>query len=78
MHGEALIDGSLVELGVLRSLRSVPDPFDRFGRRAENVMPALMLEMWAQGMRGLERSSKALADIECDWTKERMVIDSSD
>lgn len=77
VHGEALVGGRLVESGVLRSLSSAPDPFDRLGRRAEIVMPALMLELWARGMHDLEQFSKSgVGDTPSDWMTERVVIDS--
>jgi len=76
-HGAALPDGILVEMGVLRPMDSVPSPFDRFGRRAEVVMPALMLEMWARGMRELEASSLTAGrrGPGQPWTQEFVAVD---
>ena len=71
-HGDALPHGILVEMGVIRRMDSAPSPFDRFGRRAEVMMPALMLEMWSQGMRELERSwdSARFGTRLIPWTTE--------
>jgi asparagine synthase (glutamine-hydrolysing) len=70
-HGGELPRGVLVEMGVLRPADAAPRPFDRFGRQAQGVMPALMLEMWARGMRDLEqarRSSRAVC-APAAWTQ---------
>ena len=51
--GEHLSRGALHEAGVLRELSPVPRPIDAMGRERQMMMPALMLEEWARGMRSL-------------------------
>jgi len=62
-HGEHLRSGVLAEMDVVRRLDRVPSPFDPLGRPAQVMMPALMLEAWARGMRELERSQPAPASL---------------
>lgn len=57
-HAETLVDGILVQAGVLRPMTAAPNPFDTFGRPAPLALQALILEMWAQGLRGIERSNR--------------------
>jgi asparagine synthase (glutamine-hydrolysing) len=71
-HGGALLGGSLANMDVLRPMASVPSPFDRFGRASAVALPALTLELWAQGMRDLERSwnsARSSPDLAA-WTRE--------
>ncbi len=56
-HGGALIDGVLVEAGVLRNPKRAPKPVDGLLRTNPLAMLLLTLEMWARGMRDLERSA---------------------
>lgn len=56
-HGGALIDGVLVEAGVLRNPNKVPKHVDGLLRSNELAISMLTLEMWARGMRNLERSA---------------------
>lgn len=71
-HGDTLPRGVLVELEILRAVDEVPNPFDRFGRQAPTVMPALMLEMWARGMRELEQQGCRGGEQRppAGWTRE--------
>jgi hypothetical protein len=56
--GEHLSRGALHEAGILKELPPTPKPIDAFGRPHELLMPALMLEEWARGMRSLAASAR--------------------
>lgn len=56
-HGGALIDGVLAEADVLRNPKKVPKPVDNLYRTNPLAISLLTLEMWARGMRNLERSA---------------------
>ncbi len=57
-YDNALVGGVLEDMDILRPRKSSLSRFDQFGRASTVAMPALMLEMWARGMRELEQSSK--------------------
>ena len=52
-YGEHLSRGALHEAGILKELSPTLQPIDALGRPRELLMPALMLEEWARGMRSL-------------------------
>ena len=54
-HGSALIGGYLAGADILQNFKRVPKPVDKLFRSKELTMAALTLEMWARGMRDLER-----------------------
>lgn len=56
--GEHLSHGALHEAGILKELSLSPRPIDAFGRPRELLMPALMLEEWARGMRSLALNAR--------------------
>lgn len=72
-HGAALVGGLLSELDVLHDMKRPVPRFDRFGRTSSVALPALMLEMWAQGMRDLERLASIRLDTQDfpEWTRVR-------
>ena len=51
--GDHLSRGALHEAGILKDMTPMPRPIDALGRPRELLMPALMLEEWARGMRSL-------------------------
>ena len=56
-HGGALINGVLAEADVLQNPKKIPKPTDGLLRTNPLPMWILTLEMWARGMRDLERSA---------------------
>ena len=57
-YGRDLCRGTLYEAGILRDLTAPVTPIDALGRPRELLMPALILEEWARGMKSLAANCK--------------------
>lgn len=58
-HGRDLVRGVLYEHGVVRDLTGVTSPLDAVGRPRELMIPLLILEQWARGMKRLASSAQS-------------------